>query len=329
MRTTFFKVSVLTLLFGSFFVSCNDDDNNDYNPVVMDNTIVDVAKSNNDFSTLVLALDRAGLVETLDGNGKFTVFAPTNAAFSTFLDANGYNSINDVPVAALKQVLLNHVIAGTAAASSTLTTGYVRTEATGMASSSNKISMFINTTGGVTINGGVSNGGAVVSTADIMADNGIIHVVNRVIALPTVTSLVVANPDFSSLTAALTRDDQPDFAGILSGTANSPFTVFAPTNAAFTSFLNEYEFANLNAVPQSALENTLKYHVVTGSNVLSTSLTNNMSVTTFQGQSFTVNTTGGASITDANNRMSTITAADVQASNGVIHTINKVLFPQL
>lgn len=328
MKKALIKLSVFTLLFGSILASCSSDDDNNGNNM-MDNSIVDIAMDNSDFTSLVQALDRAGLVETLDGNGTFTVFAPTNAAFSTFLSANGYSSVNDVPVSALRQVLLNHVISGTAATSSSLSTGYVRTEATGAASATNKISMFINTAGGVTINGGAANGGAMVTAADIMADNGVIHVVDRVIALPTVTSLVVANPNFSSLTAALTRDDQPDFAGVLGGTEDSPFTVFAPTNTAFTGFLTEFSFANLAAVPQAALENTLKYHVVTGSNVLSSNLTNNMMVTTFQGQDFTVNTTGGASITDANGRVSNITMVDIQASNGVIHSVDKVLFPQL
>lgn len=326
MRTTLIKLSALVLFFGTTLTSCSDDDNN--NAVEIDNSIVDVASGNSDFSILVQALNRAGLAQTLDGSGTFTVFAPTNAAFNSYLSANNFNSINDVPVSALRQVLLNHVIAGTAATSSSLTTGYVRTEATGAASATNKISMFINTNGGVTINGGINNGGAIVTTPDLRADNGVIHVVNRVIALPTVTSLVVADPDLSSLTAALTRNDQPDFAGILNGTNSSPFTVFAPTNAAFTGFLSEYSFAGLNAVPQAALEKTLKYHVVTGSNVLASNLTNNMSVATLEGSTFTVNTTGGATITDENNRVSTISKTDIQASNGVIHQINKVLFPQ-
>ena len=99
--------------------------------------------------------------------------------------------------------------------------------------------------------------------------------------------------------------------GILSGTDNSPFTVFAPN------------------IPQATLENTLKYHVVTGANVLSTDLTNNMEVTTFQGDSFTISLDGGATITDANNRTSTIIATDVQASNGVIHAIDTVILPGL
>jgi uncharacterized surface protein with fasciclin (FAS1) repeats len=187
--------------------------------------------------------------------------------------------------------------------------------------------MFINTTNGVVVNGGVSNGGATVTDADIMARNGVIHVVNHVIDLPTVTNHAIANPQFSILVQALTRADQPDFAGILSGSQNAPFTVFAPTNDAFGSVLTELELSGLAQIPQATLENVLKYHVVTGTNVLAANLQDNMEVTTFQGEKLTVNLEGGAKITDANGRISTITATDVQASNGVVHVINKVLLP--
>lgn len=184
--------------------------------------------------------------------------------------------------------------------------------------------MFVNTSSGVKLNG-VST----VTTANISASNGIIHIVDNVIGLPTVVTHALANPNFSTLVAALTRDDQPDFAGILSGTESSPFTVFAPTNAAFGSLLTELGANSLNDINQSTLENTLKYHVVAGANVLASTLTNNQMVTTFQGQSFTITTTGGAKITDANGRMSNIILTDVQASNGVIHAIDKVVLPNL
>jgi Secreted and surface protein containing fasciclin-like repeats len=102
---------------------------------------------------------------------------------------------------------------------------------------------------------------------------------------------------------------------------------FAPTNAAFTSLLTELNLPNLGAVPTSTLENVLKYHVVAGANVLSTDITNNIYVTTFQGGTFNITTTGGVKITDANNRVSNVIATDVQCSNGVIHAIDKVLLP--
>ena len=299
-------------------LSCSDDDSNN---MPQNNSIAAIASRTTQFSVLVDALERANLVTTLDGSGSFTVFAPTNTAFSNFLSANGFASLDDVPVATLREILLNHVVEGTNL-SSNLSTGYVKTLGKGSASTSNTLSMYINVSTSVMLNG-VST----VTTADIMADNGVIHEVNAVIGLPTIVTHATANSNFSTLVTALTRNDQPDFVGILSGSTNSPFTVFAPTNLAFGDLLTELGASSLDDIDQSTLENTLKYHVVAGANVLSTSLTNNMMVTTFQGQDFTVMTTGGAKITDANGRVSNIIATDVQCANGVIHVLDKVILP--
>jgi uncharacterized surface protein with fasciclin (FAS1) repeats len=180
----------------------------------------------------------------------------------------------------LKEILLNHVV-NDELFSNELTTGYVKSLGKGSASSTNTLSLFINTTSGVKING-VSN----VTAADIDASNGVIHKVDAVIGLPTIVTHAVANPNFTSLVAALTRSDQmiKTLWEFLSGTASSPFTVFAPTNTAFSSLLTEFGWSSLGDVPETVLEKTLKYHVVAGSNVLSTQLTNNMMVGTFLGQ---------------------------------------------
>ncbi len=298
-------------------ISCDDNDDN----MMTEKTTYELVSSDSNLSSLKAAIDKAGLSATLNQSGTFTLFAPTNAAFATFLQANGYASLNDVPTAALKTLLMNHVLNSEVKAAA-ISTGYVSTLAMGSASSTRPISMFINTNGGVKING-VSN---VVAT-DIDANNGVIHKVDAVIGLPTIVTHATANPQFTSLVSALTRSDMPNFVGILSGTANSPFTVFAPTNSAFSSLLTEIGAANLAAIPKTTLENTLKYHVVTGANVGSNNLTNNMVVPTFQGGSFKITTTGGAKITDNNNRVSNIIVTDVQCSNGIIHAIDKVLLP--
>ncbi|KEY19456.1 fasciclin domain-containing protein [Kaistella antarctica] len=312
-------IKILSVMFAIGFatVSCS---NNDDEPV-MSQTIYAIASRDAELTSLKAAIDKAGLAATLDATGTFTVFAPSNAAFTSFLTANGFASLNDVPVAALKEILLNHVLAARVT-SGEIATGYVSTLAKGGASATRNLSMFINKSSGVKINGMVN-----VTAADILATNGIIHKTDAVIGLPTIVTHALANPNFTSLVAALTRSDMPNFVSILGGTASSPFTVFAPTNAAFASLLAETGLANLAAVPQTLLENALKYHVVAGANVASTALTNNMPVTTFQGGMFTITTTGGAKITDANNRVSNIILTDVQCSNGIIHAIDKVLLP--
>ncbi len=312
-----FRIFMLLFAVSVISVSCKDDD-----PVVeQPSSIYAIASADADLSNLKAALDRAGLSATLDGTGDFTVFAPSNAAFGAFLTTNGFANLNAVPIPLLKEVLLNHVLA-TKVMAAQVTTGYVSTLAKGSASSTRNLSMFINTASGVKING-VSN----VTATDISASNGVVHKVDAVIGLPTIVTHAVANPNFSILVSALTRPDQPNFVSILGGTASSPFTVFAPTNTAFTSLLAELGLASLAAVPQATLENALKYHVVAGANVASTDITNNMNVITFQGGTFKITTTGGVKITDANNRISNVIATDVQCSNGIIHAIDKVLLP--
>lgn len=313
-----FKTKILALIvcLSVFVTSCSNDDNTP----VADNTITGIASKTADFSILVQALTKAELATTLQGSGPYTVFAPTNAAFTAFLATTPYATINDVPKAALTEILLNHVISGSIR-STALTTGYIKTLAKGTASTANNLSMFVNTGAGAV----KLNGVATVTTADIMASNGVIHIVDKVIGLPTIVTHATANPNFTSLVGALTGAGQPDFVTILSGTG--PFTVFAPTNDAFTSLNTELAPGGIAAVSAANLTKVLQYHVVSG-NILAASLTEGQIVSTLQTpQTFTVELAGGAKIKDSKGRISTIVATDVQCSNGVIHVLNKVLLP--
>ena len=301
------------------FTSCSSDDEN---PVTVDNTITGIASKTPDFSILVQALVKADLATTLQGSDNYTVFAPTNAAFTAFLATTPYTTIDQVPTATLKEILLNHVLVGTSK-STDLTTTYVKTLAKGSASATNNLSMFVNTAGGTV----KLNGVATVTTADVLASNGVIHIVDKVIDLPTIVTHATANPNFTSLVGALTGEGQPDFVSILSGTG--PFTVFAPTNAAFTAFNTELAPGGIASVSTANLTSTLQYHVVSPANVLSSTLTEGQVVTPIltPSQTFRIQLTGGAKILDASNRLSNIVVADVQCSNGVIHAIDKVLLP--
>lgn len=303
-------------------VACSSDDEGDV--METSNTIADFVENNPDYSSLNAALIAADLKTTFAGSANFTVFAPNNAAFNAFLSANGFANLAAVPKEVLTQVLLNHVQEGVIR-SSALTTGYIESMSTAGPGGRN-LSMYINTTDGVTI-----NGVATVTTANVEVDNGIIHAVDAVIGLPDITTFATADPTFDILVAALTREPNFTFVDILmtQGTP-APFTVFAPTNAAFQSLLTELGAGSLNAIPADVLAAALSYHVVTGANVRSTDITNGMNVTTFQGGTFTINTSStGVTITDANARISNIVAVNVQATNGVIHVIDKVLLPEL
>lgn len=317
-----FKTVLILILSLTALTSCSDDD--EPSPVPETNTIVDFVSNSPDYSILLEALQLANgnLPDVLNGDGPFTVFAPNNAAFLTFLSDNNFSALSDIPTDVLTQVLLNHVVSGNAVSSS-LETGYSVNSLSTATPNGNNMSLYINTTNGVVING-VST----VTTADVSVDNGTIHAVDAVIGLPTVVTFAAADPNFSILVTALTRSDLTfDFVGTLStpnGTTPAPFTVFAPTNDAFVSLLAELNVASLEDIDEPTLKGTLEMHAVAGANVLAAGLSNGMTIGTLGGD-ITANVTGGATLTDANNRVSDIIAVDVQASNGVIHAINKVI----
>ena len=206
--------------------------------------------------------------------------------------------------------------------STNLSNGYVSTSAVSAASKT-AMSLYVNIDNGV-----VFNGVSKVETANIAADNGTIHIVDTVIDLPTVVTFATADPNFSILVDALTRETDFTYVATLStpnGTSPAPFTVFAPTNDAFVDLLGELNVNSLGDINKATLSSTLNTHVVAGANVLESSLSDNMPVSTLGG-SLTVNiTSNGATLTDSKGRVSNIIATDVQANNGVIHAIRKVV----
>lgn len=298
-------------------LSCSDDDNNS-TPV--DNTVTGLAVRTPDLSLLVKALTKAGLADDLQAAGPFTVFAPTNQAFiNAGYTSAAIDALPDSGIPALRELLLNHVVSGAVQSSGLTDDSYIKTLGKGAASSTNTLSMFVDTTGGVTLNGSASvitttNGG----TFNIIASNGVIHLVDEVITLPTVVDHALANSNFSTLTQLLS--DQ-GLVPTLDGTAGSPFTVFAPNNAAFVTFGNQNPgvLASLNSGQVTAV---LTYHVIGGANVLSTGIPAS-SPTLESG----ILQFSGTTITDERGRQTGIIATDVQCSNGVIHVINNVLLP--
>lgn len=306
-----FAVIALTLL----TVSCAED----VIEIVPDTTITSIAKTDPNLSILVQALVKTGLDGVLFGPGPYTVFAPTNKAFEDFLKTNSFTTINDVPTPVLTRILLNHVI-NSSVKSTALTTGYIKTLATSATSAGNTMSMYVDLTAGVKLNG-VAN----VTTKDIQASNGIIHVVDAVINLPTIVTHAAANPNFRSLVTALTSPGQPNFISLLSGTG--PFTVMAPTNDAFTALNTELAPGGIASVSAANMTRVLQYHITNG-NILAGSLMEGQIVSTLQiPQTFTVLLNPTARIRDVRNRISNIVATNVQCSNGVIHVLDRVLLP--
>ena len=252
--------------------------------------------------SLVAALSHAGLVTTLQGNGPFTVFAPTDQAFS---DAGIDLADFDTPEknATLSDILLHHVVSGEVPASA-VTDGMLATMVNG-----DKVKFGVS-------NGIVTVGGATVTTADVQASNGIIHVIDTVLMPPVdIPATAQTTGIHNSLVAAVI---QADLLETLQGTG--PFTVFAPTDQAFSDA--GIDLAALDTpAGKIALTDILLYHVVSAE-VPAADVTECMSADAVNGQplSFTV----GASVMVNG---ATVIATDVVTSNGLIHVIDKVLTP--
>ena len=158
------------------FTACNEEE--DEMPVVEPMDIVETALATDDLSILVDALTQADLVSTLQTNGPFTVFAPTNAAFQALLDSNPeWNSLSDIDNATLANVLKFHVLAADIKAAD-LTDSYVTSLATGP--NDEQIVLQVDVTDGV-----IFNGSARPTTTDVGTTNGTVHIINEVM-LPQV-----------------------------------------------------------------------------------------------------------------------------------------------
>ena len=316
----FLKIFSALIIIFSLQSCSNDDEVYDMEEQTISAKII----SSMNYTYLAYALQKTNLSSVLNGTDKYTLMAPSNMAFRAFLMNNGFNTIDEVPENLLKQVLLNHVLKNELEYRD-IETGYYKTVALSEASLV-PLSIYINQ-----VNMRVTlNGEARITQGNVRASNGIIHAVNRVIPLPSIVTFAKADQELTNLLIALTRSDLTvDFASILStnvGTSPAPFTVFAPTDQAFMDLLIELGAQSLSDIDEPTLKSTLSYHVIGETNALSTDLTDNLQLNTLGGP-ITANVSGGATLTDGNNRVSKIIAADIQASNGVIHLIDKVILP--
>lgn len=294
------------------------------------NTIVDIAISNPDFSTLVAAVVKTGLVEFLSKSDlKATVFAPNNDAFAKlpapFNNAQNINAITDPKlIKTLGQVVRYHVAKGARTAAQ-LTNGSYATYKTSATPNDNRIYVGRDVPGNVFINGTTQ-----VVAADIIADNGVIHVIDNVLFFPTqdVAQIAIQN-NFTALVAALQKTRLTNL--FMMPTTDA--TVFAPTDDAFAALpapLNNAD--NISKITDAAtintLRNVLRYHVV-GGRVFSADLRDAITVPTLlSGKSLNVSLANGAMIKgDGNTSGSNIVLTDLLARNGVVHVIDQVLLP--
>ena len=304
----------MAMVVAGFMGACTDKDV-DETPAPQ--TITDVVLANNDFSILRAAVQHAGLADALRG-GTLTVFAPNDAAFkaSGFADAA---AITALPAATVKSVLQYHVLGSTVTASQ-------------IAVGTNSA---VPTLGGMNVyvskpaaSSGVSVNNARVTTADVQAANGVIHIIDRVMMPATQNLLEIAqgNPNFTYLVAAATRaaSSNPGIVAALTS-ATDAFTVFAPTNDAFIA-AGFPTLAAIQAADAATLAAVILNHVVPG-RAFSPILTAG-NVKTAGGGDVMVDVANGVTVKGKSNKdASKVVTADILATNGVVHVIDRVLLP--
>ena len=273
--------------------------------------IVDTAVAAGSFTTLVAAVQAADLVDTLKGEGPFTVFAPTDDAFAALLADLGMTAEQLLASDILTDVLLYHVVP-------------IKVMSTDLVDGAT-----VATVGGSEITVSldpVQINDANVVTADIVASNGVIHVIDKVLLPPSdegstgatadIVDTAIAAGSFTTLVAALQK------AGLVDALkkTDTQYTVFAPTDEAFAALLASLGVTAEELLNRSDLADILLYHVI-GVKVMSSDLTDGMEATTLGGKVLKISL-DPAMVNDSN-----IVTADIEATNGVIHVIDAVLLP--
>ncbi len=310
----------------SLFTACTDDDPA---PVPGPLSIVETAQNTPALSTLVAAVqfasDNGDLVDLLANPGTLTVFAPTNAAFDALAveltgtaGATGADLLTAANKPLLRSVLKYHVLTSEVGAAA-IPFGKPITSAEG--------SVFKIDTGAPPIITDGRNRTANITATDIGASNGVVHLIDKVILpadkniVQTAQAFAAKNPaEFTILVEAVVA---ADLATTLSGAG--PFTVFAPTDAAFAALLTELNVTKAQLLANKPLlVKVLTYHVV-AARVFKAEVPVGAPISMVQTGTVTVDAT--LSITDARGRKAKIIGTDTLTSNGVIHVIDKVLLP--
>ena len=303
-------MSVLTAVTLITLSGCKDDDD-DMTPGP-EKDIVELARATPVLSTLVTAIETAGLSSTLKGPGPYTVFAPTNAAFDKLPDGVLEDLLANPSI--LAQVLQYHVVSGKVM-SSDVTTGSVPTLLSGASVDLEVMGASI-----------MINDLATVIAADQEATNGVVHIIDEVLIPPSIelpkdniVEIAQATPELSTLVAVLTKF--PDLVTALS--SEGTYTVFAPTNDAFAALLAAIGQSSADDVPESVLRTILEYHVIATAAVMSGDLSDGQTAEALSGEEISVAIDeNGVFISGAK-----VAVPDVEASNGVVHVIEDVMVP--
>ena len=297
-KTNLFLVATMLIAVALASTSCAETKND----------IVDVASDN--AKTLAAAVTAAEMVETLKSTGPFTVFAPTDEAFAA-IQSDVDNLLKPENKAQLEKVLMCHVVDGKIMAND-LKDGQELTSIDG-----NKLKVIVMNDGKIMV------GDAHITVSDVMASNGVVHMIDKVLMPAKLMEMPkdivdIASESAKTLAAAVTA------AGLVETLKGmGPFTVFAPTDLAFAAIQSDVDKL-LKPENKGQLSKILTYHVVSGK-TMAADLKDGQMLTTVEGTMLKVTIKDGKVMINGAN----VVSADIPASNGVIHVIDKVLMPKM
>lgn len=302
--------------------SCVDDDDNG-NIISGNNSILDRTASNPNLTLLHTALVRTGLNDTFGNAGDYTFFAPNDVAFNLYLTNNGFTSIETIPITDLRTLLLYHAL-NTKVTLELVSNGYEKT--LGKDAEVESLDLFIEAATPVLL-----NGTAGVIDADIDVDNGVMHIIDSVLDLPSIFTFIAADPEFSDFETAIIQENMILRLSSTDGTMDDPFTLFAPKNDAFQRLLDDSATDGLNVLQDILnlpnLDQILQYHLVGSDRIRSGDISNGLMIPPLFGGSYMINTTSEIQFIDGTMTTATITPANVTAINGIIHTLDIVVRP--
>ena len=327
MKNSLLSIALVSMVALVALVGCGSDDDDASSQL----DIVDTAQADDRFETLVAAVVAADLVAALQADGPYTVFAPTDDAFASYLTENDLTAQELLAADGLSNILTYHVYAGEVLSSAAISLA---------GSDMNVVEMVNEDDAALSLSGDslYVNLSKVIVT-DVEASNGVIHAIDKVLVPPTDSALSDTDSSIAELVTALAGASDAEFTTLLAALSQEgldtaldgqgSFTVFAPTDAAFQALIDATDGVDdaSDLLALDGLDDILKQHVVSGAAI--------DSVTAFAANGAnltTLNTNDSAALTvsiddgELNIEGATVVITNVKASNGVIHVIDEVIF---
>ncbi len=313
---------VLIFIFCSLLFSCGtSDDPGDV--IIPDNTINNFILNNSNYSVLATALNRTSLDSVLNiTTQQYTIFAPNNAAFNSFLSEKNYTNINDVPLNELENYLRYHIQPG-ASTLSEFPDGYIRSLGVGNASS-RLLSMYTATADDSFF---INNEAEVVlAQGDILLDNGYLNPISTFLSLPSITDFLLlsqqnSDQSFASIFAEFNAEDYLD----ILGSEEVVYTILQASEDALATYLAENNYAEIADIPQTELQSIIDHHIIPQENLRTEAIEDTLQVTTSSGAVLKFFENDGPKIQLENEEIITILTPNIQAVNGVIQEVDRII----